>query len=228
MKKEVLLIGLFIFAAGLFAQESGTVSKLKKSDRVVVDLFYDLWQDTPSDLKMGKIQPGIGIASFQDYPIGNSNFAFAFGLRVSAHNMYSNSLLGYDTSGVSVFRPIADTLSYKVNKFTLSYLEIPVELRFRTKSINTFKISAGFKFGLLLQEHTKYSGDDLFDAASEYQIKFKEYKHRNISKFSYGPTLRVGYRWFNLYASYSMTPIFEKDKGPQMYPVSLGIMISPY
>ncbi len=228
--KKIFALSLFaIIAITLSAQEteteSGSVTKLKKADRVVLDLFYDTWQGLPSGIEPGLLQPGIGITSFQDYPIGNSNFAFAFGVGISVHNFYSNAFIAMDTNNVTQLLPLSTDLEYKVNKLTLTYLETPIEFRYRTKGVYTFRFYAGFKLGYLLQEHTKYSGDDPF---SDGQIKYKEYKHKNFNNLRYGPTVRIGYRWFNLYASYNMTTLFKEDKGPQMYPISIGLMISPY
>jgi hypothetical protein len=225
MKNHILLLGLIIITAPLFAQESGSVTKLKKADRVIFEVFHDIWQDVPSDITLKTIQPGFGFTSMQDFPIGNSNFAIAFGFGISSHNMHTNGFFSYDTTKVTEFLPLPNDLNYKINKFTLTYLETPAEIRFRTKGVNTFRFYAGIKLRVLLQEHTKYRGDDPF---SDYEIKFKEYKHKHVTVFSFAPTVRVGYKWFNIYASYGLSPVFEKNKGPQMYPISVGLSIIPY
>jgi hypothetical protein len=240
MKKFTLLFALLLIYSGITAQETETptvtATKLKKADRYVLDITHDIWQETPAGIEMGTFQHGFGFTSFQDYPIGTSNFAFAWGVGISVHNMHSNGILTHDTAGLSEFIPIPEKvtfgsntmdITYKVNKLTLTYLETPVELRFRTKGSNTFRVYAGFKLGLLLQEHTKYSGDD-FITGSDNPIKYKEYKHRNFENLRYGPTFRIGYKWINFYGSYTMTSLFKKDKGPQMYPITVGIMISPF
>ncbi len=231
MKKHILFLVLCVFGGLLTAQEnetgydSETVTKLKKSDRIMLDLYYDIWQGVPSNVTLKTIQPGITFSSVQDYPIGNSNFAVSLGAAISVHNLHWNAQIPIDTSAITQLIILKNDSNYKVNKFTLSYLEVPFEIRFRTKGVNTFRVYAGFKYGILLQEHTKFVGDDPY---SDNEIKFKEYKHKNVSRYTFGPTLRIGYKWVNLYAAYSMVPIFQKDKGPQMYPISVGISVIPY
>ncbi len=239
MKKAVFSFIVALFCITSFAQEegeSGSSTRLKKTDRVVLDVFYDMWQDVPDGLNFKSIQPGVAYTSFQDFPLGNSNFSFALGVGISVHNMHTDGLLTVDTAGNTEFMTIPATvtfggqtkdISYKINKLTLTYIESPIEFRFRTKSVHPFKIYAGFKLGLLIQEHTKYVGDD-FITGSDNEIKFKEYKHQNFENLRYGPTIRIAYRWISLCGSYNMTPVFEKDKGPQMYPVSVGLSIMPY
>jgi hypothetical protein len=51
----------------------------------------------------------------------------------------------------------------------------------------------------------------------------------NVEKFRFGPTLRVGYSWFSLYAYYSVTKVFQGNKGPEdLYPISVGITLLPF
>jgi hypothetical protein len=231
MKKHIFFLTLWLFTSGLSAQvtetvtESGSVTKLKKSDRVILDLYYDVWQGVPSDITLKAIQPGIRLSSMQDYPIGNSNFAVAFGAAINVHNLHSDALITYDSLNNTVLRPMPADIKYNTNKHTFTYLEVPLEIRFRTKGVNTFRLYAGFKYGLLLQEHTKFVGDD---PNSDNKIKFKSYKHRNIANYSFGPTLRIGYKWANIYASYSMVSVYKKDKGPEMFPISIGLSFMPY
>ena len=171
MKKLIFSLFLTTFCVALFAQEegeSGSSTRLKKTDRVVIDISYDLWQDAPSGLAFKAIQPSYAISSFQDYPLGNSNFSFAWGLSINMHNMHTDGLITLDTAGNTEFMKIPSTvtfggttkdISHKINKMTLTYIETPIEFRFRTKSVFPFKVYAGFKLGVLLQEHTKYVGE---------------------------------------------------------------------
>jgi len=47
----------------------------------------------------------------------------------------------------------------------------------------------------------------------------------NISPLRYGFTLRAGYRNLNLFANYYPVPLFEKGKGPELYPYSVGLRL---
>jgi hypothetical protein len=37
--------------------------------------------------------------------------------------------------------------------------------------------------------------------------------------------VRIGYGNLDLYASYALTSMFQKNEGPQLYPFSVGITI---
>ncbi|MFW5974790.1 MAG: hypothetical protein ACOCQ6_01140, partial [Bacteroidota bacterium] len=69
-----------------------------------------------------------------------------------------------------------------------------------------------------------YKGDN-FESAQGEKIKIKEKDLDNTNSLRYGPTIRLGYKWIDLFAYYSLTPAFEENKGPEMYPVSIGISV---
>lgn len=82
----------------------------------------------------------------------------------------------------------------------------------------------------MLPAHTKYVGDeyqaDLQPETSQVRIKYRNVK--NLDRFAYGPTLRIGYKWFNLFGYYQLSTIFQKGKGPDIYPITVGFMIRPF
>jgi hypothetical protein len=57
-------------------------------------------------------------------------------------------------------------------------------------------------------------------------VKFKDVP--NIEKLRYGVTARVGWKFINLMGFYSLTDLFTKDKGPEIYPISIGISLMPF
>lgn len=231
MKKQIATLLILLFAVTIYAQDSEPVKKLKKSDRTSIEFYNDIWFDAPDDISIRGFQPGFRYNSFKDHPIGTSNFSFAYGVGFSFSNLHTNALIVHDSIGNSVFAKLPEKignndLKYSTNKFSLGYIETPLEIRFRTKSRNPFKIYGGFKLAYIVQHYTKYVGDDFIEG-STYDIKYKEYKQRNMNKLQYGPTFRIGYKSFLLSAQYNMNPIFKTDKGPQMYPISIGISYSP-
>jgi hypothetical protein len=75
--------------------------------------------------------------------------------------------------------------------------------------------------------HSKWVGDDyIYKSPNTLKTSFKGIK--NIEKFAYGPTLRVGYKWFNVSAYYALAPIFQKGTGPDMSPISVGFILMPF
>ena len=47
----------------------------------------------------------------------------------------------------------------------------------------------------------------------------------NMSVLRYGFTARIGYRNLKLFANYYPTSLFEKGKGPELYPFSVGLTL---
>ncbi|MBM3437128.1 MAG: PorT family protein, partial [Bacteroidetes bacterium] len=105
------------------------------------------------------------------------------------------------------------------------YLDIPLEIRYKSK--NDFRLAVGFKFGFLLRAHTKYKGDDYL-ADNPDDVVYKKSKLSFLEKNRYGFTARIGYKWLNLWGYYQLSTLFQKDYGPEMYPVSVGITIIPF
>jgi hypothetical protein len=196
----------------------------KKRISLGIGLHTDIWMNTPADMNTFAINRGLNVIGTYNMPFGQSNFSAAIGLEISVHNLFWN--YRYEGSNDSLqFVKIEDTLSYKRSKLTLPYLEIPLEFRFKSKS--KFAAAIGFKVGYMIYGHAKYVGDDyLFKTNNTLIVSFKNI--HNIEKFSYGPTLRFGYKWFHVTGYYSLAPIFQKGKGPDMYPISIGFMLLPF
>jgi hypothetical protein len=196
----------------------------KKRISIGVGLYTDIWMNAPSGMTTRTINQGVQVFGTYNTPFGKSNFSFAIGVGISIHNMFWN----YRFQGDSVnfqFVKIADSLSYKRSKLSMPYFELPIEFRLKTKS--KVSVGLGFKVGYMVYAHSKYVGDDyIFNGANTLKASFKGIK--NIEKFGYGPTARIGYKWFNVTGYYSLASIFQKGKGPDMYPISVGFVLMPF
>ncbi|MDY0104208.1 MAG: outer membrane beta-barrel protein [Lentimicrobium sp.] len=228
MKKILLIISVSLVLNGLASAQNASGNLFTEKISIGIDIFNDLVMDAPDGITFRGFNPGVNIYATHNFPIGESNFAFAAGLGLGMHNIYSNSLL-QDTSGVSFLSKIpelteeGEDLSYKKSKISLTYLDVPLELRFKTE--NGFRIAVGFKAGYLINAHTKYKGDDLEDGS---EIKFKESQLPNFQKWRFGPSFQVGYKWINLTGFYSVSKVFEENLGPQIYPISVGLSLRPF
>ncbi len=212
--------------------------KLRKDDYLMLELFNDFWQQTPPGLKTDNFNRGFNAYLMNDMPIGRSNFALGFGLGLSYHNLYSNSILerAQDSLGFTGHTEFSKLEGdYNKNKLTLMYIDLPVELRFRTRDIlNSFKIAVGFKVGYNVKNYTKYEGDirsRILDKDGKTpSIKTKEYNIQHIEKLRYGITARIGYGKYNLTAYYALTSLMKegKSRADEMFPISIGISFTPF
>ena len=225
MKKLFGLLVLLFIVAFSFAQEKMDAPKISKSNnlgntRMVLDLTLDNWLNTPDSIKNNIIKSrGVNIYSMYEIPFGSSNFSVAFGIGFGSNNVSNNAKIIYSGDTLTLFEPIAT--SYKVNKISVNYVDVPLEIRFKTKADaqnQSFKFAVGFKGGYLVNSHTKYK-----DSGG----KIKIYDIKNLSPYRYGANVRIGYGWFALTGYYSVSALFVKDKGPDIIPWSAGISINP-
>ncbi|MBC8315814.1 MAG: outer membrane beta-barrel protein [Bacteroidetes bacterium] len=220
-----ILIIIFLVAASSFSGQAQMVNEVaKKRVTIGVGMFNDIWFDIPAGIKTRTINQGFQAFAMYNVPFGKSNFGFAIGLGFRANNLYGNFLVK-DTSNVTYFDRIPDSINYKRSKLAMPWLELPIEFKFKSKS--KIAVGIGFKIAYLLPAHTKFVGDNYIDGTTEkLRVKFREVK--NLEQFSYGPTFRIGYRWFQINAYYSISKLFTKGNGPQMYPLTIGFLLMPF
>jgi len=198
----------------------------KKRVTIGVGMFTDIFFNVPEDIDTRAINQGFQTFAMYNVPFGKSNFGFAVGLGFRAQNMYGDFLVK-STPDSSWLEKIGDTsaVNYQRSKLILPYLELPLEFRFKSKS--KIAVGIGFKVAYLLPAHSKYVGDNYTTGTSEkYRVKYREIK--NLEQFSYGPTLRIGYRWFHASAYYSINKMFTKGNGPEITSLSIGFLLMPF
>ncbi|MFT7614107.1 MAG: hypothetical protein ACI9J3_003089 [Parvicellaceae bacterium] len=225
----LMILSSTSFSQGLFeyfkltADDDGP----EKFDRIAVDINWDSWLGAPVDIKTGNYSIGVNAYWYKDIPLNKkSTIAFAFGLGFGSHNVHHNGqLLNLDSAGNNFtgLYPLSQGTAWKKNKFTANYFDIPIELRFRNMYIQPkneganfkkIRIYPGFKFGVMVNNHTKWRDDN---------IKYKVYNLKNVLKYRYGATVRVAFNKIAFSAFYSLSPLFEKGKGQEMYPISIGV-----
>lgn len=181
--------------------------------------------DAPYSLDYGK-SISVGVNLFEKtFRIVKNNFYFSTGLGFEFNNFR------FDNKTV-IFNPDADplTLSYDTvrhitkNKLTASYLNVPLLLTVagnNKKGKNTFHVSVGGMVGWKYRAHQKvvYTDDD------GDKKKDKEFDNFNMNPFRFTAMARMGYKNIGLFANYAINPLFQKNKGPELYPLTIGISL---
>lgn len=209
-------------------------------DRLVIDLFHDNWLTKPDTVTTKWYGRGIGVYSMLlDKNLIKKNVSFAVGVGLSSHNVYNNVFVEYYDIDSTLLTPVYANVTnattgvvekvsvdYKKNKINTTYVDVPVELRFRTNPNakgRSFKLGLGARVGYLISAHTKYKGNDLTGLQREVKIKEVITKNNNLNRFRYGLNARIGYGNINIFGFYSLSTLFEKNQGPEVVPFSVGI-----
>lgn len=219
MKKIFLIIVATIGIIPSYAQliTNRTGDKIS----VVFDLFSDIPTSSPDGVKFRVINQGVSTSLNYNFPLGESRHQFAVGVGVRMHNFYSNSRIADIHADTIQFIPIET--NYKRSKINLAYLDFPAEFKFRFK--NKMKLGVGFKLGIILDSKEKFVGKETVNGPTVYT---KTRKISSIEKYSYGPTLRLGWNWISAYVFYQPSRIFERALGPEICPITVGITLSPF
>lgn len=241
MKKLLILLMLSLLTfVSVHAQDSPKGLSMGKGEKIIVNLYSDMWQGADSSITVNGFNPGFAFYFMYNVPFGKSKFSFNIGFGFGSHNLHSDAYptkeMKFDSvytyTGNTIFERIPESVNnkkveYDVNKLSLSYFDVPVEFKYSSenKKGKAVKFAAGFKAGYLINNHTKYRGND-FLTGSEDDIKFKNFRIPNIEPLRYGATVRFSYGMYGVFGYYSLTKIFKAGKGLELYPISAGITLS--
>ncbi len=146
-----------------------------------------------------------------------------FGLEWNRYQFDNKFTIAKDELGI--IQPVQNEAQWKVKRASLStlYLNMPLLLEFqmgRKGYWSRAHIDLGVVAGLRLYSstRTKFKSDD--------GTRRKTNKDRfSLNNFRYSAMLRVGYGSLNLYATYGITKLFEKNKGPKLTPITVGVTL---
>lgn len=128
----------------------------------------------------------------------------------------SDSSTIYAFHGESVY-PERD---YDKSKLKVTYLNIPLLLEYQTNQgmkTNSFHMTAGILGGVRLGTKSKVVWDD--------NSKEKDWDDYHMNPFRWDVYAGIGWGIINIYATYSLNPLFQKDEGPEEYPFSIGLAL---
>lgn len=145
------------------------------------------------------------------------------GLTYNSYGLKNN--VSVFSNSDSTFAMTDSLNTFDKNKLRTTYIKVPVMLEFNTSEDpkRSFHIAAGVIGGVRIGSITK----------QEYKVDDAKHKNRVKDDFNFSPitldaAFRIGYGNLTLFANYGLTPLFEKDKGPEVYPVTVGLAILPW
>ena len=121
---------------------------------------------------------------------------------------------------------IYDSLNYRENKLNACYINIPLFLEFNTNHedpSNSFHFAAGTQVGYNIFSNRYFQKFEEDMQTCKRQVRRTVKDDFNINPFRIDLIVRVGYNRFTIFGTYSLSSLFERGKGPAVYPFALGI-----
>ncbi len=177
----------------------------------------------------------------------NKNIGIITGIGFSFNNYRFAQPVYLSPDSINLSGFYIRNVSVRKSKLTAAYVTVP--LLFEVQSNNNshakrFHAAVGGIFSARISSHTKVYFNE---ADKQYRLEIPETGefipgyyttpnrvNRNIVKsfnsFSLQPfrvdaTLRIGYGPLNLFATYALTPMFQKNRGPELYHWTVGITL---
>lgn len=200
-----LIIVAFFLSLQLVAQEEEidftAVDSLYREDQFYFNFSFSNVQNVPAGFNQNKISAGISLGFLRDFPINkNRTWAIAAGLGYSYSGMNQN--LGIQEVGdKNEYRII--TSGFSKNKLIFHYVDVPIELRWRTSTPQSHKfwrVYTGFKVSYLFFDQYKYQAES---------TKITRNGNPDLNKLQYGAYMAAGWNTWNAYIYYGLNPIFQ-------------------
>jgi hypothetical protein len=147
-------------------------------------------------------------------------FVSAIGFNFSTYRFDGNNTIVKDNYGVIGPHYPDSGIVFTKSKLETAYLTLPLLLEAQiplSDHNKTINIGAGVIGALKLCSKTKVTYDD----GDKSKAKSKDDFSMNVLRW--GATARIGYEHFQVYGTTYFTQLFEKGKGPQLYPYEVGI-----
>src|SRR5690554_487836 len=212
--------GIAWFYSGLTPYEEG---KLRKYDRLMVDIIYNDFYGDRDYFSSPWQSIGVNASLMFDVVLAKSN-TVSFGWGIGYSHFSNRTKLQFTRDLVNKSTLVSEFpagMEPKISKFGANYIEIPLELRFRTKGYKHFKFMIGGKIGYQLNSFSKET-----ERIDGKKYSTKQYGFADANPLRYGATVRVGIRNWAFYGAYYFSPLFTNKASADLTPISVGITLS--
>lgn len=215
---------------------NGYLNKDMNMDFGKADRYLDLNMPKSIGVHLNLYEQNVKISS-------NGNFGFITGLGIEWHNYRFDRNVWLDNTRDTLRGYLMEGVVIKKNKLVVSYLTLPLIFEWQHKGpgrLNDYHFAAGLVVGARIGSHTKVVYDEqekefnLVDPATLQIVATrtsprdeteKVYDDFHLNPFKADATVRIGWGYINLFGTYSLTTLFGKNKGPELYPFAVGITL---
>ncbi|WMJ75412.1 outer membrane beta-barrel protein [Cytophagaceae bacterium ABcell3] len=193
---------------------------------LMIDKGFAYLQGAPSVLQTRWYRPAnLNIYYYHRIELGSEKLTLNPGIGLAFDNYFFEDNVRLETLGdeVVAYEEDIEGITYRRSKLNANYIDIPVEIRFKSSTINrkAFKLGLGVKAGVMFDAKTKfvYSTEDR-------RIREQQKHHHHVNRFRFGLTGRIGYGKLLFYGYYGLNNLFRDGTAPEMRPVMFGLSLS--
>lgn len=223
MGYKCYFICCFFCVSALLAQKEVTSDSLDakyREDQFYFGITYNALVDTPEMVDSRGLTASVHLGFMRDMPINRRrNLSLAIGLGASFDEYGSTLFIGEDQVNRTIFTSLSvNNVTYDVNRFSSSSIEIPLEFRWRSSSAQNYKFWR-FYAGVRLGYAYWYKSSFKQDGNTVIQTDIPEFNNMRL-----GATLSVGYNTVNFYAYYGITPLFDNAITTNGTPIDMSTL----
>jgi len=187
-------------------------------DQLYLSITYSILNNKPATISQNGFSGGFSAGFIKDIPLNEMrNLGVAIGAGY-AYNVYVQNLKISKDNQNTLFELAED---YKINRFGISAIEMPIELRWRTSTPQKYsfwRFYGGVKIAYLLEVKTKFKNEDVFIITKNIP---------ELNKIQYGLTLAAGYSTWNIYCYYGLSSLFKNanfiEKNLDLKDINVGL-----
>lgn len=176
-----------------------------REDQIYLSATFNVLNHLPEGVSQSGFSGGIHAGFIRDFPLNKQrNLAMGLGLGYSL-NVYNHNLVASITNTKAISYQVLPDSDIKTNRFNVQLLEVPLQIRWRTSTAETYKfwrIYTGIRGGYV----TRFKAD--FESKSGQRYKITNPK--GLNNFRLGATLSIGWNTWNFHVYYSITDFFKK------------------
>jgi len=157
-------------------------------------------------------------------PVFRNNIGITTGMGFNSQKYFlDNNKHLVETNGITSAIPAPDGINYKYSRLKVVYLTFPLLIEFQPTIGNdhTSYIAAGLVGGIKLLSSSKVK----YENSEGYTIRSVEARGLNVAPLTLDYLVQAGIGNFGVYAKYSPFNLFQQDKGPEVRPISLGLIL---
>ena len=208
MGQKCYFICCLFCVSALFAQNEVALDSLDttyREDQFYFGITYNALVDTPELVDIRGLTGSVHFGFTRDMPINKRrNLSVALGIGASFDEYGSTLFIGEDQANRTIFTSLSDNdVTYDVNRFSTSSIEVPLEFRWRSSSAQNYtfwRFYAGVRLGYTYWYKSSFKQD----GNTVTQTDIPEFNNMRL-----GATLSLGYNTVNFYAYYGITPFFD-------------------